>query len=243
MLTLIIPTYKEAQNIDILLPNIFDKLQSQIDNLKIIIVDDDSQDGLEEIVSKTNKRYGNNTKLIVRKENKGLASAWKKGIEESSTELIGIIDADLVHSPEDILKLYQQFRSNNAQMIIGSRYLPNQSSRMKGKSLIAANLSILAQKFGQLFLKINICDMSHSFRLFSKDVYNQAAPYLESSGNSMMIEFTFYTSRLGFKIKEFPITYGKRKYGQTKLSIFKEGSIFLSVLFRLSRAKIGRQQK
>jgi dolichol-phosphate mannosyltransferase len=120
-------------------------------------------------------------------------------------------------------------------MIIGSRYLPQHIVRMKGKSFLETRLSIWAQYLTRFLLKIQVCDISHSLRVFRREVFTKVEPFLECQGNAMMIEFTFYTVRCGFKIKEIPVSYGKRLHGETKLGILKEGTRLLKVLRKLRK--------
>ena len=231
MLTIVIPTYKEARNVDILLPKIYQTLQMDFKNLRIILIDDDSQDGLEAVVERHNKNCGGVIKLKIRKGKKGIATAWKEGIKESTTEYIGIMDADLAHDPKDLLRLMNEVSS--ADMVIGSRYLPHQRVEMEGKSFLATYLSKTGQRLCRMILQIPVYDMSHSFRVFHRSVFDKVGDFLNCSGNAMMIEFTYHTTRAGFRIKEIPISYGKRLYGQTKLDIFSEGMKFFKILFEL----------
>ena len=134
MLSIVIPTYKEAQNVDLLLPQIYGTLLPAFPGLKVFLIDDDSNDGIEAVVEKHNKLCNGMVELKVRKDRRGLASAWREGILESSTALVGIMDADLAHNCEDLLRLVDQLKISTADMTIGSRYMPHRSPYMKGKS-------------------------------------------------------------------------------------------------------------
>ena len=235
MLSLVIPTYKEAQNMDLLLPQIVRSLSNAFPGLQIIIVDDDSRDGISEVVEEHNKSFGGIIKLKVRTGEKGLASAWKEGIKLCETPLVGVLDADLAHDPNDLLRMAEHLRGASLDMVIGSRYLPHQFVEMEGKSFLATRLSLLGQKLVRMFLGLKVNDISHSFRVFKKEVFLKVEPMLQCEGNAMMVEFTFYTAKSGFQIDEIPIQYGKRKYGATKLGILKEGLRFLRVLFNLRK--------
>ncbi len=235
MLSIVIPTYKEAQNVNILLPKIYQTILPQVPNLKIIIVDDDSNDGIEDIVGQHNVVCGNIIQLIVRKNEKGLASAWKCGINAAVTPIVGIMDADLAHAPQDILKMLDKMETTLADMVIGSRYLPGHIVAMKSKSAFAIYLSSLGQKLSRIILGVKIYDMSHSLRIFRSEVFDKVGKLLECEGNAMMIEFTFHAFKAGFKIEEVTISYGERVFGETKLGIFREGSRFLKILLNLRK--------
>ena len=240
MLSLVIPTYKEAQNIDILLPQIYDALSADFPDLVVIIVDDDSQDGIPEVVKRHNTEFRGIIKLKVRKGKKGLASAWKEGIKLCETPLVGILDADLAHDPKDVSRMVECLTAETLDMVIGSRYLPQHFVEMEGKSFLATRLSLLGQKLVRMFLGLKVNDISHSFRVFKKEVFLKIEPMLECEGNAMMVEFTFHTAKSGFRIGEIPICYGKRKYGTTKLGILKEGLRFLRVLWNLRKKEVSQ---
>ena len=231
MLTVVIPTYKEAENVDVLLPRLFKTLSPVYPGLKINLIDDDSRDGIEEVVRKHNELCGGIISLIVRTHAKGLASAWKEGIQNSTTPYVGVMDADLAHEPADLNRLMEKI--NEADMVIGSRYLPHQMVFMEGKSLLVVYLSKVGQALSRFILKLDVYDMSHSLRVFRKGVFNAVSPLLRCDGNAMMIEFTFHAQRKGFRILEVPIRYGRRQHGKTKLGILAEGLKFLGVLRQL----------
>ena len=231
MLTIVIPTYKEAKNLDVLLPQIYKTLSPVYPDLKILLVDDASNDGIEEVVWRHNQACGGSIILNIRKKNKGLASAWQDGIMNSTTPLIGIMDADLAHDPRDMLRMAEKLIS--ADMVIGSRYLPGHVAVMEGKSPLATYLSEIGQGLGRLILGLRIYDMSHSLRVFRREVSKKVLPLLTCNGNAMMVEFTFHTQQQGFRIAEIPVTYGKRLHGETKLGVVKEGLKFLKILWRL----------
>jgi len=234
MLSIVIPTYKEAENVDILIPQIFNTLSSQISDLRVLIVDDDSQDGIENVIMKHKKVYGEGVQLITRKSEKGLANAWKDGIKQSQSPLVAIMDADLAHDPKELLRMVQE--AEGVDMVIGSRYMPEYCVQMEGKAFWASLLSTLGQKICRFLLKITVNDMSHSFRVFKKSVGEKVLPQLQCDGNAMMVEFTFYSYHFGFSVKEIPIHYGKRLHGTTKLGVVREGLKFLKTIMILRRS-------
>ncbi len=235
MLSVVIPTYKEAQNVDILIQRMQSVLSSSLKDFTLILVDDNSQDGIADVVGRQQSQVSFSIQLIERKDKKGLASAWQDGIRVAKTPYVAIMDADLAHSPEDLLKIFKEISACDADMVIGSRYLPGRLVKMENKSIFAIYLSALGQRLTRLILGINVYDMSHSFRVFKKSAYENIEKFLECSGNAMMIEFTFHTARSGLIIKEIPIHYGKRLHGETKLAIWKEGMRFLTILLTLKK--------
>src|SRR5210317_2139661 len=99
MISLIIPTYKEAKNIEELLKSL--KNLKEID--EIIVVDDNSPDGTADIANKY-------AKIIVRKNERGLASAVIRGFDEAKGDIIGIMDGDLSHPVDKIPELLEKLK-------------------------------------------------------------------------------------------------------------------------------------
>lgn len=230
LLSIVIPTYKEAENIRILIPKIEETLESIGIQGEIIIVDDDSQDGIVEFIETLKPRY-NNISLIVRNGVCGIASAWLEGMNASRGSKIVIMDADLCHDPCYFQPMLEKLKEYD--MVIGSRYMPGHETQMLGKSFIAVFVSKLGQIMYRWILQQNLRDSSHSFRMCHREVYLSLKDDLRFDGNVMMMEFAFKTIRAGFRVVEIPVTYGERIYGETKLEIPTQGLKFLKALFYL----------
>ena len=95
-ISIIIPTYKEKENIVPLIERIHNSLSKY--DYEIVIVDDNSADGSEELVAGLAKKYP--VKIIVRKNKRGLSSAVVDGIASTESEFVIVMDADLQHPPE-----------------------------------------------------------------------------------------------------------------------------------------------
>src|SRR5262249_15965044 len=118
-------TYREAENLPELIKRVF-AAASQIDiATEIVVVDDDSRDGTEQICLEMRKLY--NVRLITRKGERGLATAVQCGIERADSEWIIVMDADLSHPPEEIPNLIRQLLEG-ADFVFGSRYVKGGST-------------------------------------------------------------------------------------------------------------------
>jgi len=117
-ISIIIPTYNEKDNITPLLARVEKALSGY--NYEILIVDDDSKDGTIEAASSLADRYP--VKVIVRRNERGLATAVVHGIKSATGEIIGVMDADLQHPPEVIPDLIKAIQ-DGADMVVASRYI------------------------------------------------------------------------------------------------------------------------
>jgi len=119
VISVVIPTYNEAENIGDLLKKIEEVLQDR--TTEFIVVDDNSGDGTAGIIKDLQYEI-DNLYLIEREGKSGIGSAYKKGFQDAVGEIVVQMDADFSHRPEDIPKLVSVIEDGN-DIAIGSRYV------------------------------------------------------------------------------------------------------------------------
>jgi len=234
-LTVVIPTFKERNNLELLIPSIENQLKQVNCNFQILIVDDDSNDGTVELLSRLDGQY-HNVKMLIRKDKKGIASAWQDGFSLSDSRFIACMDGDLSHDPKYLVDMFREIITKDCDMVIGSRYLEGFYKDFQGKAFLARFMSAIGQYLGRFLLGLKQRDISHSFRIFKKEIFEKINDSLLCEGNSYLVEFLYLTVKNNFYVCEIPIIYRKRVYGQTKLKIIKEGVRYIYSLF-LIRAR------
>jgi len=117
-ITIIIPTYNERENIAPLIERIHTSLKSR--DHEILFVDDDSPDGTAAVIESMTPDYP--VRLIMRTQERGLATAVIRGIGEARGTIIGAINADLQHPPE-VLKRMVESIDRGADLAVASRYV------------------------------------------------------------------------------------------------------------------------
>ena len=140
VLTIVLPTFNEAENIVQLISAIRTTLNGMGMPYEIRVIDDDSEDGTAEKVRQT---FGNSVHLTVRKDERGLASALLLGISQATGEFLLLMDSDFNHKPSDIPRLLEQI--NCADLIVGSRYIKGGGmphARVRHKLSLLFNLFI-----------------------------------------------------------------------------------------------------
>jgi len=224
-ISVIIPTYNEKKNIEILIPKIERLLQNRFKNdFEIIVVDDNSPDGTSNSVIKLNKKYGN-ARVVVRKDRKGIGNALKEGYNNAKGDLIISTDADLSFDAEDILRLVQKIEEGY-DFVVGSRHIyknyyekPDFQTKIKG----------FVSKYGNIMVRVlsgvDIGDFSANFRIIKKSVWNRLK--ISDNTNSMLLEMILKTRYKGYKIAEIPVKFKDRLYGKSKLNLVKEAPKFL----------------
>lgn len=225
-LTVELPTYNEAEN----LPILVDRLESLGIDLEIVVIDDNSPDGTAQVVKSLSEKYGN-IKLVQRPKKLGLASAIFDGLSVASGEYIAVMDADLQHPPETLVKMLEETKKGN-DIIIASRYV--RSGGMErfgiGRRIISRGATFLAH--AMLRETRPIKDPMSGFFIFRKDVLD--GKKIESDGYKILLEVLVKGRCENRRIAEIPYTFRPRTRGKSKLS-FHEDIKFVRLLLLLSQ--------
>ena len=158
--SLIIPVFNEEESIN----NLFKKLKNikEIkEDVEIILVDDCSTDKSYDYLKQNSSNV--NAVVIKNEKNRGYGYSIKEGVKIAKNNVIAISDCDGTYPIEEILKMFEIFNLNNADMIIGKRNFKNSSNsfiKNFGRSLIGKVVNKLTDE--------NIPDFNSGLRLFNK---------------------------------------------------------------------------
>lgn len=215
-LTVVIPTYNEAQN----LPSLIDSLADiRLSDLRAIIVDDASPDGTGELAEGLAGQLSGGLKVIHREGKLGLGSAYIRGFGlalAEGAEAIGQMDADFSHSPEYLPEFVSELGSFDA--VFGSRYV--EGGRVDERWGVGR---VLLSRFGNAYartiLRMKVRDVTGGYRIWRAETL-QAMPLdrVRSEGYVFQVEMAYIAARLGFQLKERPIYFEDRQIGQSKMS-------------------------
>jgi dolichol-phosphate mannosyltransferase len=224
----IIPSYKEKGNLEELtmrLASVFNKLHLEFNILYVIQTNDGSTKLLDRLKNKIPE-----LKYIYFEKPLGIGLAYKKGFEKAGKKFSHILtlDGDLNHNPSDIPFFIKALQQKNADIIIGSRYI--KGGQFNDKRLWKKIISYLTNRLLTLIIKIKVCDISSGFRLMKREVIDTVYSKLQESGYPSYMELILRAKSEGFKIYEIPITYTPRKWGKSKMSIFKTFTDYLLFL-------------
>jgi dolichol-phosphate mannosyltransferase len=227
----IIPTYKERENIETIIKAI-SSLKTSFD---ILIIDDNSPDGTAAIVKDLQKSYFN-LFLVERPGKLGLGTAYIAGFKwalQKGYNFIYEMDADFSHDPNDLLKLYAACSENGADLAIGSRYISGVN--VVNWPLSRVLMSYVASIYVRMITGMKIMDTTAGFKCYKREVLeNIRLDKIKSVGYGFQIEMKFKTWKLGYKIVEVPIIFTDRKLGASKMS----GGIFNEALWGVLRMKV-----
>ncbi len=234
---LIIPTYNESENVAQIIKAVFDLQQE----FHVLIIDDGSPDGTAEIVKKLFSVYPDKLFLLERSGKLGLGTAYIMGFRyalEKGYQYIFEMDCDFSHSPNDLDKLYQACKTEGADVSVGSRYVPG--GEIQNWPIFRVGLSKGASFYTRLITRMPIKDPTAGFVCYRNKVLEAIKmDKIVFVGYAFQIEMKFAAWKLGFKIKEVPITFIDRQYGVSKMNkgIIKEGVLGVLKLKWLSMFK------
>lgn len=216
-LTVVIPTYNEADN----LPSLIDNLvATSISDLKLVIVDDGSPDGTGQLAEELAVRMPGRLSVIHRAGKMGLGSAYIKGFGVALSEgaqAIGQMDADFSHSPSYLPKFLAQLDDWDA--VFGSRYV--EGGRVDERwSFGRVFLSKFGNTYARVILRLNVRDSTGGFRIWrAETLAGMPLDRIRSEGYVYQVEMAYLAQRLGFKILEQPIYFEDRRIGKSKMSL------------------------
>jgi dolichol-phosphate mannosyltransferase len=226
-LTIVVPTYREAQNIEALVTGVFAVTSASNIPTEVIVVDDDSQDGIDVTCRELAARH--DIRLITRTGIRGLATAVLHGMTQARGRFLLCMDADLSHPPEAIPDMVKAL-SSGADFVLGSRYARGgKIERGWGPHRLA--ISRLAALLARPLTSVTD-PMSGFFALSRADFLraNRLAPL----GYKVALELLVKLDPQ--RITEIPIRFGKRRAGKSKLSLGVQLQ-YLRHLARLYRYK------
>lgn len=119
--SVVVPTYKEAENLALLVPRVDAALRTARLRGEILIVDDNSPDDTVATCARLALRYP--VRLLTRTKERGLSSAVVHGLKAAAGEILVVMDADLSHPPEKIPEIVAALETPGTDFVIGSRYV------------------------------------------------------------------------------------------------------------------------
>lgn len=203
----VVPTYREARNIPLLIERL--EVLRRSHSLHLTIVDDNSGDGTEETIRRLNLPW---VSLIVRTSARGLSSAVLEGLNRTSGDIIVVMDGDLSHPPEAIPRMLDEL-AKGSDFVVGSRYVDGGVTDDNWGLFRWLN-SRVATSLARPFTTIE--DPMSGFFALERTTYSQA-DHLNPIGYKIGLELLVKCHCK--KISEVPIAFADRIHGESKLSL------------------------
>ncbi|HJN80322.1 MAG: glycosyltransferase family 2 protein [Phycisphaerales bacterium] len=223
--SIIVPTYQEADALGPLIERIGAVRDGGLD-LEVIIVDDNSQDGTEELIASIGLPW---VRLITRTEDRGLSSAVLCGLAEANGRVLVVMDADLSHPPE-VIPDFIAALDGGADFVVGSRYVPGGSTE-DGWGVLRWINSKIATWMARPFTTVR--DPMSGFLGFRRETWASAVD-LDPVGYKIGLELIVKCRCR--HVTEVPIHFSTRRHGESKLSLRVQLQ-YLTHIVRLARWK------
>lgn len=229
VISIVVPTYREADNLALVARAVDEAFAGLGQEYELLFIDDDSQDGSEQICADLATRLP--VRIVVRRGERGLATAVIHGIEVSAGEMIVVMDGDLSHPPSAIPEIIGRLQSGESDFVLGSRYVKGGSihddwslfRRLHSAvpSMLARPLCPLRDPMSGFF----------AFRRADMPDPNRLSPIGYKIALEIFVKGDFRNP------SEVPIHFADRQHGESKLSL-KEQLNFIRHLGRLYAYKI-----
>ncbi|TLD97482.1 glycosyltransferase family 2 protein [Helicobacter jaachi] len=213
-LSIIIPCFNEKATIKNIL-QVVDNVALPYEK-EIIIVDDCSSDGTQDILKSLESTY----KIIYHTKNQGKGAALRSGIAQASGDIVLIQDADLEYDPNEYAKLLAPFEKGVADVVFGSRFVSGDSHRVLYFWHRMANgmLTLLSN----MMTNLNLTDMETCYKVFRREIIQSIT--IEENRFGFEPEITAKIAKIkGIRIYEVGISYYGRTYEEGKKIGVKDG--------------------
>jgi len=210
---MVVPTYNEIEN----LADIVARIRRSTPDVDILVVDDNSPDGTGALADRI-AAGDTQVRVVHRPVKQGLGAAYSEGFRvalEAGYDLIGEMDADGSHQPEQLPRLLAA--TADADLVIGSRWIP-------GGSVVnwpwhRRALSRAGNLYTRILLGIGVRDATAGFRIFRRETLEAVQlDEVQSLGYVFQVELVFRTLRAGLRVAEVPIEFVERERGDSKMT-------------------------
>jgi dolichol-phosphate mannosyltransferase len=215
-ITVVIPTYNEAEN----LPQLASELiKLPLPGLRILVVDDNSPDGTGRLADDLSADMPERISVLHRQGKLGLGSAYILGFRNAlarGAEAVAQMDADFSHPPELLIKLEENLRGCDAAF--GSRYISGGAVDERWP-VWRKGLSNFGNFYARSILRLPIRDATGGFRLWRREtLLGMPLERVRSNGYAFQVEMAYIAYRLGYSFHEVPFYFADRRWGQSKMS-------------------------
>ena len=211
----IIPTYNEKDNLPVLLDRV---LEAEPERVTVLVVDDNSPDGTGDLADERAAK-DDRVKVLHREAKNGLFEAYVAGFNwglERDYTVLCEMDADGSHAPEELYRLLDSI-DDGADVVIGSRYVAG------GETVNWPWQRLLLSRAGNAYINVllgaGIHDITAGYRAYRREVLEDLdLDKISRKGYIFQTHIAWKCVQHEWDVREVPITFAERQYGQSKLS-------------------------
>lgn len=212
--SIVIPVYNERNTLEDIVRRVEAASVLGLER-EIILVDDGSTDGTQDLLDTIKDRY----RVVFHEKNRGKGAALRSGFEHATGDLVLVQDADLEYDPAEYPKLLQPFVDNVADVVYGSRFIGGACHRVLFFWHSVANR--LLTLLSNMFTNLNLTDMEVCYKVFRREVIQGIN--LEEDRFGFEPEVTAKIAKMsGLRIYEVGISYHGRTYEEGKKIGFRD---------------------
>lgn len=207
--SIVLPTYKEAESLPVIVPNIIEVLRQAHLNGEIIIVDDNSPDNTANVGQRLAEQYP--VRVLKREHERGLATAVIAGFKLSRAQVCVVMDADGSHPVSALPQMINMVLRKTADIVVGSRHIEG------GGSINWPLFARFKSRFAALFAfgVSRMTDPTSGFMAIRRDIFDKLE--LDPIGWKIVLEIVVKAGAV--KMKEVPIIFSDREHGESKQSL------------------------
>jgi len=213
MLTIIIPTLNERDNIEPLVARLMSTLRDT--GWEALFVDDDSRDGTSERVRALARRNPR-VRCLQRIGRRGLATACIEGVLATASPYVAVMDADLQHDERLLPQMLDVLDSGAVDLVVGSRYVAG--GGIGNWDCGRARMSGLATRLARIICKVDVADPLSGFFMCRREVFETALRRMSGQGFKVLLDL-LASSPEPLRVCELPYTFRERQSGESKLDI------------------------
>jgi glycosyltransferase involved in cell wall biosynthesis len=229
-ISIVIPCYDEKNTIEQIVEAV---RAAPIESKEIIVVDDCSQDGTQELLREKISRIVD--QIIYHPVNRGKGAALRTGFAAATGDIVLVQDADLEYNPEDYPLLLEPLLSGKADVVFGSRFVGGRPHRVLFFWHMAGNrfLTLLSN----MFTNLNLTDMETGYKAFRAALIKSIQ--IEEDRFGVEPEMIAKLARKDCRIYEVGISYSGRTYAEGKKINWKDGvyAFYAIIKYNLRRRR------
>jgi glycosyltransferase involved in cell wall biosynthesis len=219
------PAYNDAPSLPALLATSFRTLEENFADYEVIVVNDGSSDGTDQVLARLQQHYGAPLRIVTHEKNQGYGAALRSGFASASKELVFYTDGDGQYDPAELMKLYRSLGPETG-LVNGYKLARNDPW---GRVWIGN----VYNRFARLLFGVRLRDIDCDFRLIRRSVLD--ALQLRSTSGTICVELVRKIELSGCGVEEVGVRHYPRLHGRSQFFRFRS---LLTTLYQLIRLRI-----
>ena len=227
-ISVVLLAYKEEDNLKVLLPEICKNVEMTGENYEVIVVDTAKPlDNTAKVCAEFGARYCN-------QRYPSFGGAFRTAIEEAKSDIFLILDSDCSHNPKYIPAIYRKFKTG-ADIVIGSRYVKGGHTDDAKSSVV---MSKILNTVFRIILGVKAHDISTDYRMYDTAQLKKISLSCKNYDVLQEVILKMKLNKPSLVIKEVPISFSKRKFGESKRRLIPFILGYAKTMFRFIGMRI-----